>query len=123
MLFDEFLINKMRSIRVTMSVKWKQHVSSRWADQKETLSTLQSLSQNNALKVNNVMCFDFDDKAVKKLSLEALSCKRILVWCLLHDIISCNVSKPNCWDLVYEKAQSFSLKMMLFILQTDDKTK
>ena len=66
---------------------------------------------------------DFNNITVKKQSLEALSCKRILAWCSLCDTISCDVSKSNHQDLVYRKAQSFSLKMMLSVNQTDDKTK
>ena len=104
-------------------MRWKQHVLSRWANQKEILNVLQSSSQSNALRINNIACSDFDDKTVKKLSLEALSCKKILVWCSLHDTVLCDVSKSNHQDLVYRKAQSSSLKMMLSVDQTDDKTK
>ena len=114
---------KIKNLVKLSTVRWKQHALSRWADQKETLSILQSSSWSKALKVNNMACSDFDDKTVKKLSLEALSCKRILVWCSLCDTVLCDVSKPNHQDLVYRKAQSSSLKMMLSVDQTDDKTK
>ncbi len=60
-------------VSLCSSVRWKQHVLSRWADQKETLNMSQSSSWSNALRINNTACSDFDNKTAKKLSLEAQS--------------------------------------------------
>ena len=64
---EKELLNKLWTVR------WKQHVLSRWADQKETLNMSQSSSWSNTLRINNAAHSDFDNKIAKKLSLEAQS--------------------------------------------------